>query len=402
MRAQAYNDSINKLKELKINPLYKRSHKYVKVPHNGTMNRSHFTKEEKMGRHMKGEGQRRRLLRDLSKTWVVQRLKHIDLSAVPSWLAPYVSTVSRYSHSVGVGRLSLLISDGTEYDKLLLTAATVLHDVGNGPFPHISDQLMEDLLGFRHEGALGFAFERSPMKDVSILEEYGLDLEEVASVVQGGHRLSPLLNGRPDLDNADNIHRFMMTIPGRPLGEASYQPSEIVTSMSLEIGGKEIPEGLRRRWLRDWEKVYRHVWEDRLNMIGWTMLGRAMRVLREELTPSFLTMNNREAFRLIRLKLPKLADGLKKKRFRILLDKRYSFLKGKAQKFSDSRELRRMENELCRETSFEDWAIGLTVDQPLIREKADHWRVYLVAYNGSEEPKKLLEEILSSSIPFTG
>lgn len=354
-----------------------------------------------MDRYMKGENQRRRLLRHLSKTWVVQRLKHIDLSAVPSWLAPRVSTVSRYPHSVGVGRLSLLISNGTDYDKLLLTAAAVLHDVGNGPFPHISDQLMEDLLGFKHEGALGFAFERSPTKDASILEKYGLHLEEVASIVQGEHRLSPLLNGRPDLDNADNIHRFMMTIPGRPLGEASYQPSEIAISMSLETGGREIPEGLRRRWLRDWEKVYRHVWDDRLNMIGWTMLGRSMRVLREELNPSFLTMTNREAFRLIRLKLPKLADGLKKKRYRILLDMKYSLLKGEAKKLSNPKGLRRMEDELCRETSFEDWAIGLTVDQPLIREKADHWRVYLVAHNGSEKPKKLLEEILSSSTPFT-
>ncbi|MFB0522799.1 MAG: HD domain-containing protein [Candidatus Bathyarchaeia archaeon] len=350
---------------------------------------------------MKEEGQRRRLLRHLSKTWVVQRLKHIDLSAVPSWLAPCVSTVSRYPHSIGVGRLSLLISDGTEYDKLLLTASAVLHDAGNGPFPHISDQLMEDLLGFRHEGALGFVFERSATKDVSILEDYGLDLEEVVSVVQGGHKLSPLLNSRPDLDNADNIHRFMMTIPGRPLGEPSYQPKDIATFMSSETGGKEIPEGVRRRWLRDWEKVYRHVWEDRFNMIGWTMLGRALRVLREELTPSFLTMTNREAFHLIRLKLPKLADGLEKKRFRIVLDKRYSLLNGEARKLSDPKGLRRIEDELCMDTGFEDWAIGLTVDKPLIREKSDHWRVYLVAQNGSEEPKKLLEEILSSSTPFT-
>ncbi len=350
---------------------------------------------------MKEESQRRRLLRHLSKTWVVQRLKHIDLSAVPAWLTPCVSTASRYSHSVGVGRLSLLISDGTEYDKLLLTAAAVLHDAGNGPFPHISDQLMEDLLGFRHEGALGFAFERSPTKDASILEDYGLDLEEVASVVQGGHKLSPLLDGRPDLDNADNIHRFMMTIPERPLGEASYQPSEIATSMSLETGVRDIPESLRKRWLRDWEKVYRHVWEDRLNMISWTMLGRTMRVLREELNPSFLTMTNREAFHLIRLKLPKLANGLEKKRFRILLDRKYRILRGEARKLSDPKGLRRMEDELCRETGLEYWGIGLTVDQPFIRERTDHWRVYLVAHNDSEEPKKLLEEILSSSISFT-
>lgn len=167
-------------------------------------------------RDLEGKNQRSQLLQRLSKTWVVQRLKHIDLSAVPRWLGPCVSTVSRYQHSLGVGQLSLLISDGTDHDQFLLTAAAVLHDVGNGPFPHISDKLMENMLGYRHEGAVRFAFENSPMKSPLILEEYGLDLEEVASIVKGEHRLSPLLNGRPDLDNADNIHRFMNTIPGRP------------------------------------------------------------------------------------------------------------------------------------------------------------------------------------------
>lgn len=351
-------------------------------------------------RNLEWRNGRSGLLRRLSKTWVVQRLKHIDLSAVPRWLGPCVSTVSRYQHSLGVGQLSLLISDGNEHDQFLLTAAAVLHDVGNGPFPHISDHLMENILGFKHEGAVSFAFQNSPTKDSLILEEYGLNLEEVASIVKGEHRLSSLLNGRPDLDNADNIHRFMNTIPGRPLGKPSYWPSEIATSMSLETVGIEIPEDLRRRWLRDREKVYRYVWEDRLNMIGWTMLGRSMRILREELTPRFFRMTNREAFHIIRLRLPKLTNGLKKKEFKILLDRRYSTLRGEARKLSDPTNLRKIEEELCRETGLESWSIGLTVDQPLIREKADHWRVYLVVYKGNAKPKVLLEDILSSSVPF--
>ena len=281
-----------------------------------------------------------------------------------------------------------------------MTAAAVLHDVGNGPFPHISDQLMEEMLGFRHEGAVIFAFENSPIKDSLVLEEYGLDLEEVASIVEGGHRFSPLLNGHPDLDNADNIQRFMNTIPGRPLGQASYQPMEIVSLMSLETGGARIPEHLRRRWLGDWEKVYRHVWDDRLNMICWTMLGRAMRILHGELTPGFFLMTNREAFHLMRLRLPKLADGLQKNGFKIFLDKRYSLLRGEAKELSDPTNLSRIEDELCRETGLEDWSIGLTVDQPLIKENDDYWRVYLVSSKGSEEPKYLLEDILSSSEPL--
>ena len=192
----------------------------------------------------------------------------------------------------------------------------------------------------------------------------------------------------------------MMNIPGKPIGEASYLPSEIAASMSLEAEEQKIPEDVRRRWLGDREKVYLYVWEDRLNMIGWTMLGRAMRILGEELTPRFFTMTNREAFNLIRLRLPKLAKGLKEKGFRILLDRRYSLLRGEARKLLNPTSLREIEAELCMETGLEDWSVGLTVDQPTIREDAEHWRVYLVVYEDCEEPKILLEDILSSSVPL--
>ena len=340
------------------------------------------------------------MLQRLSKTWVVQRLKHIDLSVVPVWLCPRVSTASRYQHSLNVGRLSLLISDGAEHDQLLLTAAGTLHDIGNGPFPHISDQLMEEILGFSHEGAVRFAFENSPTKDSAVLDEYGLDIDEVGAIVNGGHTLSLLVNGQLDLDNADNVHQFITAMPGKLLGQPSYRPEEIALAMSLQAGDAEISEDLRRRWLRDHETVYRHVWEDRLNMISWTMLGRAMRIMKEELTTRFFRMTNKEAFQLIESRLPNLASSLRKKKYKIILDKKYLQLKGEAQKLSDPRNLGKIEDELCGETGLENWSLGLTVDQPVIGEEADHWRVYLVAHKGIEAPRILIEGMLSGSPNF--
>jgi len=294
----------------------------------------------------------------------------------------------------------LLVSDGNRNDQLLLTAAAVLHDAGDGPFPHISDHLMQEMLEFRHEAAVRFAFENSPVKDSSALEEYGLSLEEVASVVKGEHRLSPFLNGSPDLDNADNVYRFIITVPRHLLGEVSYRPEEIARYLSLENKGKNMPEDLRRRWQRDWEKAYSHVWDDRLNMVGWTMLGRALRILKDELNPRFFMMTNKEAFNLIWLKLPALANGLRKKEYTILLDRKYSHLKGEAWKLTDPANLRKIEDELCKETGLKDWSLGLTVDQPLIKGKADHWRVYLVTYKRREKPKALFEDMLSDSVPI--
>jgi len=346
---------------------------------------------------MKGKSRRRGFLDKLSRTWVIQRLKHINLSAVPDWLGPQVSTASRYEHSIGVGKLSLLVSGGTERDQLLLTAASALHDVGAGPFPHISDELMEEMLGFTHEGAVGFAFENSPVKDSLVLDEYGVDLMEVSSVLEGRHRLSPLLRGFPDLDNADNIHRFVMTIPGRPLGVASYRPSEIASCMSLGLEEQELPEDLRGRWRGDYEKVYSYVWNDGLNMVCWTMLGRALRILREDLTPRFFRLTNREAFQLIQLRLPELAKGLERRGFEILVDREYSELGGEARRLSEPSNLGEIEDMLCKETGLENWSLGLTVDRPSITEESGHWRVYLVSFRGNDESVALLEDILSGS-----
>ena len=346
------------------------------------------------------DAQRINLLKDLSKTWVVQRLRQIELSAVPGWIGSNVATASRYQHSLSVGEISLLVSDGDEDEQLLLTAAAVLHDVGDGPFPHLSDHIMNETLGFSHEGAVKFAFENSPLKDSQVLENYGLNLAEVASIIEGKHRLSRFLHGFPDLDNADNIYRFIASIPGRPLGEPSYHPSEIARSMSLKDEDQALPEELKKRWAKDFRKVYSYLWNDRLNMIGWTMLGRALRLLKDELTPKFFRLTNKEAFQLIKMKLPRLAEGLERREYRIVFDRKYVEFRGEAQKLSDMTEIRKIEEMLCEESNIEEWSLGLTADQPLLGEKPDYWRVYLVSRKDYEKPKVLLEEMLSSSKLF--
>jgi len=337
------------------------------------------------------------LLQSLSRTWVVQRLKGIDLSVVPRWLYPLGSTETRYQHSLGVGRLSLLISNGIESDQLLLTAAAVLHDVGNGPFPHISDSLMEEMLGFKHEGAVRFAFENSPVRDSLILQEYGLDLDEISSVINGGHSLTPFVNGHVDLDNVDNVYRFISTIPESPLGRPSYSPSEIVRHMSLETKQIKIPEELKARFYSDRQKIYRYLWENRLNMIAWTMLGRAIRIQRHTLTAEFLRMTNREAYRVIGLKLPGLTKALKNKEFKIVLDKKYRLLRGKGRKLLDNVNLGKSEGEFCSAAGLKDWQLGVTVAHLPIGEKRDHWRVYLVVHQSNSKAKEILEDVLSSS-----
>ena len=347
---------------------------------------------------MKYTGLRRSLLKDLSKTWVLQRLKKIELSAIPEWIGSRVAVASRYQHSLSVGELSLLVSGENKDDLLLLTAASALHDVGVGPFPHLSDHIMKEILGFPHEGAVKFAFENSPLKDVRVLEKYGLDLGEVASMVKGGHRLSRFLHGFPDLDNTDNIYRFIISIPGRPLGEPSYIPQEIARRMSLEEN-IILPDELRERWISDFRKAYSYLRDNRMNIIGWTMLGRALRLLRDELNPDFFRLTNKEAYFLIKAKIPRLVDGLERREFRIIFDRKYDELRGEAQKILDLSSLCELEQMLSKELNLEEWMVGLSAVHTMPGEESSYWRVYLVSYRGDNKPKKVLEDILSNSTP---
>jgi hypothetical protein len=142
-------------------------------------------------------------------------------------------------------------------------------------------------------------------------------------------------------------------------------------------------------------------------MVGWTMLGRALRILQEDLTPHFFRLSNREAFHLIRLNLPKLVEGLQTGKFRILIDRQYVRFRGEARKLSDPTNLRRLEAVLCEAMELEEWCIGVTVDKPSITEtkgsageKCDPWRIYLVSYQDNDAPKTFLEDVLSTSKPY--
>jgi HD superfamily phosphohydrolase len=340
------------------------------------------------------------MLQELSKTRVVERLKNISLSSVPPWLGPQVATASRYEHSLAVGYLSLNVTGGTEHEQLLLTAAAILHDVGNGPFPHISDQVMKETLGITHEHAVKFAFQYSVIEDKSALERYGLNLNEVSMILENRHNLSPFFYGFPDLDNADNIYRFLTTIPGNPLGPASYQPVEIASSMSLDIKGHDLSNNLVKRWKADFQKVYTYVWNDSANMICWTMLGRVLRILKGALTPSFFRLTNEEAHRFVSLKVPRWGKAMKESNFQIVFDKKFKNLTGESMGMTEKSNLNEIEMFLCKETGLEEWMLGLTVDQPLLGEEPDHWRVYLVTYKGNKKPVAIISDILKDSEPY--
>lgn len=77
-------------------------------------------------------------------TRVFQRLRNIKQLALASYVYPG-ALHTRFDHSLGVMHLARKIAERLELSKKIkiVTLAGLLHDIGHGPFSHISEQILE-------------------------------------------------------------------------------------------------------------------------------------------------------------------------------------------------------------------------------------------------------------------
>lgn len=338
----------------------------------------------------------------LGECWAVRRLAGIDLSVVPPWLVEGLATANRFEHSTHVANLATLVSiknfSSLDLDPLLLAASGLLHDSGCGPFPHISDELMRILMGWEHPQNVGFVLEKSFDEEIAVLEEFGLAVGEVCRVVAGRHRYSPFINGEIDLDNIDNIYRYIATVPGQKLGKPSYKPLEVAYSMRLEEEKVFVNPKLARKWLEDKEKVYSYLENHAGNMAAWVMLSRGMRLLMPELDKNFLLLDNRSAFSSLRSKLPGLTQNLVNKNFKLLENLSLRELTPEARTMvrsgrADWTKLIGLEDQICSEVGAERWSLGVEILQTQTGEK-ETWKLYLVSRQSNEKLRKTWRKYL--------
>src|SRR5512146_3209317 len=150
-----------------------------------------------------------------------RRLSGVSLSDVPGEMLFRLPFPSRLDHSRGVYALARA---ARPRDRALHVAA-LAHDLGHGPFSHLTEPLMIERLEVDHErrsvellrGAL-----RQARGDAARLLAW-LDADEVAALMLGGgpEGRGALLNGAMDYDNLDNVARFLKA---SGLGEPSYDP----------------------------------------------------------------------------------------------------------------------------------------------------------------------------------
>lgn len=133
---------------------------------------------------------------------------------------------TRLEHSIGTFKMAEMageILSLKEEERLILSSAAMLHDVGHGPFSHTLESILRERFKVDHVDLtekilLGKEeiFEEDEKKYVNapsvveVIEKHGLNPMEIVKIIRGKHEkryLSQLLNSPIDVDQLDYLVR---------------------------------------------------------------------------------------------------------------------------------------------------------------------------------------------------
>ena len=185
-----------------------------------------------------------------------QRLRRIKQLGLISLIYPG-ATHTRFEHSVGTMHLGSKLATELELDDddiELIRASALLHDIGHGPFSHVS----EGVLSFPHEELTKYVVTETSMKD--LLEEK-FDVNKIVEIVNGKGRLGPIVSGELDVDRMDYLLRDSHNT-GVAYGIIDYE--RIISNLKLEDGlvldikGVQAAEGALVSRYFMYPSVYQH------------------------------------------------------------------------------------------------------------------------------------------------
>lgn len=158
--------------------------------------------------------------RELLDSPALQRLRYIRQLGF-SYLVYPGANHTRFEHSLGTMYLSDIASRRfglSDAERILVSAAALLHDIGHGPFSHASEPLLEEYLHQTHD-AIGLPLQGQTR---ALLVNHDIDPEEICALVQGQHPLSSIIHGDLDVDRMDYLLRDAY-YTGAPYGTVDAQ-----------------------------------------------------------------------------------------------------------------------------------------------------------------------------------
>ena len=185
-----------------------------------------------------------------------QRLRRIKQLGLISLIYPG-ATHTRFEHCVGTMNLGSKLAEelGLTNDEIeLIRASGLLHDIGHGPFSHVS----EGVLSFPHEELTKYVVTETSMRD--LLEEK-FDVNEIVDIVNGKGDLGPIVSGELDVDRMDYLLRDSHNT-GVTYGKIDYE--RLISNLKLEdelildIKGVQAAEGALVSRYFMYPSVYQH------------------------------------------------------------------------------------------------------------------------------------------------
>jgi len=156
---------------------------------------------------------------EIIDTAAMQRLRRIKQLGFAYLVYPGANH-TRFEHSLGTYHLMNVLLDTLEVSKAEekeLLVASLIHDIGHGPYSHVTEPLLKKITGKSHDDIEDIIFKQDAehSKNIAeVLDEHCVDKKKVMSYIKGerteyvdDHDFSRILNGEIDVDKMDYLVR---------------------------------------------------------------------------------------------------------------------------------------------------------------------------------------------------
>jgi len=231
--------------------------------------------------------------KNLIDSYPVQRLHRLRQLAGSEFVYPGANH-TRFEHCVGVMHLAGKLSENQNLSQLLsedeiqiVRMASLLHDVGHGPFSHIFEHLLVKFLNKTHEDMTRWLIQESELRD--IISNVGCNPDDVAKLAVGELRkpgkafLDQIIQSAVDIDKLDFVVRDTYHT-GAEYGYVDifrliHMLDVLGENLAVDVGALSALESFVLARLESFRSIYFH----RVGRAAQIMLASAMEAAKDEL-----------------------------------------------------------------------------------------------------------------------
>jgi len=231
--------------------------------------------------------------KQLIDSYPVQRLHRLRQLAGSEFVYPGANH-TRFEHSIGVMHLAGKLAENQNLSQLLseeevqiVRMASLLHDVGHGPFSHVFEHLLVKFLNKTHEDMTKWIIQKSELRD--IISGLGYDSDAVGKLAVGELRrrgkafLDQIIQSAVDVDKLDFVVRDTYHT-GAEYGYVDifrliHMLDVIGENLAVDVGALSALESFVLARLESFRSIYFH----RVGRAAQIMLATAMEAAKDEL-----------------------------------------------------------------------------------------------------------------------